>query len=63
MICKTVGTGQDRTVQYRTEQDSTGQDKTALERDREIIFFIFENKIGIFVFFIVVLWTKSCTVV
>jgi hypothetical protein len=52
---------------YRTEQGRTRQDKIApvrdTVRDREIIFFIFESKIGIFVFFIVVLWTKSCPVV
>jgi hypothetical protein len=28
-----------------------------------IIFFIFENKINIFVFFIILLWIKSCLIV
>jgi hypothetical protein len=46
-----------------TEQGRTGQDKIASIREREIIFFIYENKMGIFVFFILVPWTKSCTVV
>jgi hypothetical protein len=46
-----------------TEQDSTGHDKTVLERDGYIIFFILKNKMDIFVFFTVVLWTKSCSVV
>jgi hypothetical protein len=46
-----------------TEQDSIELDKTILERDREIIFFIFENKMDIFVLIIIVLWTKSCHLV
>jgi hypothetical protein len=46
-----------------TEQGKTRQNKIALVKEREIIFFIFENKMSIFVFFIVVLWTKSCHVV
>jgi hypothetical protein len=36
-----------------TEQDSTEHDKIVLE-SREILFFIFKNKIDIFIFFIVV---------
>jgi hypothetical protein len=63
LICKIVSTGQNSTGQNRTEQGRTGQDKIASIREREIIFFIFENKMGIFVFFILVPWTKSCTVV
>jgi hypothetical protein len=64
LICKTVNTGQNGTGQNRTEQGRTGQDKIPSMREREIIFFIFKNKMGIFVFFRVVLpWTKSCPVV
>jgi hypothetical protein len=47
------------TEQYMTEQGRTGHNKIASVREREMIFFIFENKMGIFVFFIVVPWTKS----
>jgi hypothetical protein len=46
-----------------TTQGRTGQNKIASVIEREIIFFIFENEMSIFVFFIVVPWTKSCTVV
>jgi hypothetical protein len=63
LICKTESTGQNSTRQNRTEQGRTGQDKIVSVREREMIFFIFENKMGIFVFFIVVPWTKSCPVV
>jgi hypothetical protein len=49
--------------QYMTEQGRTGQNKIVSVTEKELIFFIFENKMGIFVFFIVVLWTKSCSVV
>jgi hypothetical protein len=42
------------TEQYKTEQGKIRQDKIALVRERDIIFLIFENKMGIFVFFIVV---------
>jgi hypothetical protein len=56
LICKTVSTGQNTTEQGRI-------DKIALVREKYIIFFIFKNKIGIFVFFIVIPWTKSYPVV
>jgi hypothetical protein len=42
-----------------TEQGKIRQNKITLVKEREIIFFIFEKKIGIFVFFIVVPCTKS----
>jgi hypothetical protein len=51
------------TEQYMTEQGRTGHNKIISVREREIIFFIFKNKMDIFVFFIIVLWTKSCYVV
>jgi hypothetical protein len=63
LICKTVSTGHNSTGQNRTEQSRTGQNKIASMRERDIIFFIFKNKIVIFVFFIVVPWTKNCFVV
>jgi hypothetical protein len=46
-----------------TEQDSTKHDKTVPGRYKAIIFFIFENKIEFFIFFIVELRTKDCRVV
>jgi hypothetical protein len=63
LICKTVSTEQNSTGQNKTEQGKIGQEEIAPVREIEIIFFIFENKMGIFVFFIVVPWTKSCPVV
>jgi hypothetical protein len=47
-----------------TEHDRTKHDKIAPVAKKEIIFFIFKNKISIFIyFFIVVSWTKYCHVV
>ncbi|KAK2377945.1 hypothetical protein QL285_078563 [Trifolium repens] len=48
---------------YLTEQYMTEHDRTRSNMNREIIVFIFENKIGIFVFYTVVPWTKSYHVV
>jgi len=48
LICKEVSIGQNS-----TRENSTGQDKTILERDKEIILFMLENKKGILIFLIV----------
>jgi hypothetical protein len=51
LIRKTRSTEHNSTRQNNIEQNITGQDKIVPKRDMTIIFFIFENKINIFVFF------------
>jgi hypothetical protein len=57
LIHKTASIGQNSIWQSKIVQDMTKL------YGREIIFFILKNNMDIFVFFILVLWTKSCLVV